>query len=86
MSSRVATQLDSNNYRLFQIYILQGGPKLAKGDQFWQQKWSGGTNFGNIFYQNWSGWTDFDMTAPTIKATGVKWRLSANAEWQEAII
>ena len=29
MSSRVATQLASNNYRLFQIYILQG-------DQNWQ--------------------------------------------------
>ena len=45
MSSQVATQLASNNYRLFQIYILQG-----------DQNWQGGTGFG---CQNWSGRTDF---------------------------
>ena len=63
MSSRVATQLASNNYRLFQIYILHGGPKLtAKTGPAWPilvAKVVRGTSFGKIFCQNWSGRTDF---------------------------
>ena len=66
--------------RLLQTYISQGGPKLARGDQFWlpklvrpdrfwQQNWSGGTSFGKNFCQNGPagpiiGGTDFGMTVP----------------------
>ena len=32
-------------------------PKLVRLDRLWQQKWSGGTNFGKIVCQNWSGQT-----------------------------
>ena len=69
MSSRVATQLASNNYRLFQIYILQGdqnwqgGPVLAAktgpGGPIVAAKVVWGTNFGNKFCQNRSSQTDF---------------------------
>ena len=56
--------------RLLQTYISQGGPKLARGDQFWlpklvrpdrfwQQNWSGGTSFGKNFCQIWSGRTNY---------------------------
>ena len=34
-------------------------PKLIRPNRFWQQKWSGGTNFGKLFCQNQSGQTEF---------------------------
>ena len=74
-SIRVATQLAiaitiDCGYR----FILQGGAKIGKGGPVLDAKTDPagpilatkvvrGTNFSKIFCQNWSGRTDFGMTA-----------------------
>ena len=69
MSSRVLSQLASNSQIVANLYFI-GGPKLAKGDQFWlpklvrtdrfwQQKLLGGTNFGKSLCLNQCSQTNF---------------------------